>query len=38
MRLLAWRPNPSWALGLSLLSIVSLVYMSRTQEFLYFQF
>jgi hypothetical protein len=38
MHLLAWRPNPAWALGLSALSITCLVYMSRTQEFLYFQF
>lgn len=38
LRLLTWRPNPAWALGLSALSILCLVYMSRTQEFLYFQF
>ena len=35
---LAWRPSVAWALSLSGLAIVSLVFMSRTGEFLYFQF
>jgi hypothetical protein len=37
-RVAAWRPTPAWAIVLSLLAMVCLVYMSRTGEFLYFQF
>ena len=36
--LLAWSTNTLWALALSGLMIVCLVFMSRTGEFLYFQF
>ena len=37
-RLLAWRPSVPWAVALSLLGLVCLVFMSRTGEFLYFRF
>lgn len=33
-----WRPNAAWAILLSFVAIVSLYFMSRTGEFLYFQF
>jgi len=35
---LRWRPTPAWALTLSAVSILCLLYMSRGGTFLYFQF
>jgi D-alanyl-lipoteichoic acid acyltransferase DltB (MBOAT superfamily) len=35
---LRWRPSTAWALGLSVASIVCLMFMSRGGTFLYFQF
>lgn len=37
-RYVAWQPSVTWSLVLSGLTVVSLFYMSRTGEFLYFQF
>ena len=37
-RRLSWRPSVLWALCLSGMAVLSLVLMSRTGEFLYFQF
>jgi alginate O-acetyltransferase complex protein AlgI len=35
---LRWKPSARWALALSAVAIASLYFMSRTGEFLYFQF
>jgi len=34
----AWNPSTRWALGVSLLALVTLYHMNRISEFLYFQF
>jgi D-alanyl-lipoteichoic acid acyltransferase DltB (MBOAT superfamily) len=34
----SWQPNIPWAIGLSAISLLSLVYMADAGEFLYFQF
>lgn len=35
---LRWRPTPGWAVVMSVVTVVSVLHLSRVSEFLYFQF